>query len=170
MSNVNAPTELDYEQLCELGRKARRRIDSGRWFLGDLALEVVNRFGETTLEDFAKQTNTARQSMYAYRQVAAFYPRSRRVEFIRTTSNVTYTHFRHAMRLGDEDTAYGFLEEVAANNWTTDEAAYRLIERLTGVTPAPSESLDFRAVLSALMAGEVVTLSGRRYKLIEVTA
>lgn len=127
-----------WTDLCERGRQAREALDGWRWILGDLACEVERRFGMESMADFAREVNIAKKTAEQYRRVARFYPEDTRVSFLQDAPNVTYTHFRDAMRLGSVDAAYAFLEEVALNNWTTDEALLRLAERL-GHAPVERE-------------------------------
>lgn len=118
----------DYQTLCEKGRLAAGTMDTGRWIVGDLACLVVSRYKEHNLDDFAREINVQKASVYQYRQVCAFYEPSTRVEFLETNSRITYTHMRIAMALKSLDRAYDFLQEASANGYTTDEAAHHIGE------------------------------------------
>lgn len=112
-----------FEEHCEAGRTAREEMDNYRWYLGDLASNVSTKYGAHLIEDFARETNIRKSTAYQYKQVSEFYPQlSTRVEYV----NLSYSHFRDAMRLGKLDKALAFLEECSANGYACDEASYHL--------------------------------------------
>lgn len=167
-----------WTDLCERGRQAREALDGWRWILGDLACEVERRFGMESMADFAREVNIAKKTAEQYRRVARFYAEDTRVSFIAGAPNVTYTHFRDAMRLGTPDAAYAFLEEVALNNWTTDEALLRLAERLGHTPTATSDGVPtpaYEFVAYAARRGDELVLKsdalpsvadGARYRVV----
>lgn len=127
-----------WEELTSEAREARADMDSARWIIGDIANEAVTLFARTpnneidkaaekvTLTEFAKEIGEKYKTVCQRRQIAAFYPRSTRGEY----ENLTYTHYRDAMRFKTLAVALAFLDEASANGYTTDEAAYHVNKRL----------------------------------------
>jgi hypothetical protein len=173
---THEPVAIDsltaWEDLCSAGAEAREKLDSWRWYVGDLANRVVTLFpskdgdDERTLAEFAKDINMKKKSVYQYRQVAAFYPVSTRVEF----DNLTYTHYRDAMRLKDINRALEWLEECSRKSYTTDEAAFQLSEQL-GTNDADKTKI-FDKVVKVRRRGDAVIFlcdaiveNGERYQI-----
>jgi hypothetical protein len=132
------------EELFEMGRIAAQHMDTGRWVLGDLALTIETNYAGCELQELARQVNVPYKRCLEYRTVAAFYPDPRRAEFLDDASNITYTHFRTAMKMSDADKAYWFLEKAALRTWTTDYAD-RVMTRYLG-RKKPQKLLDLKNV------------------------
>lgn len=114
-----------WEVVCEEGRVARRELDRYRWLIGDLALEVETAWGEARVAEFAREINLAKQTVYRYRQMSAFYSVSARRQMLEEYDGdvITHTHYREAMKAGDLETALDMIELAASNCWSTDELA-----------------------------------------------
>lgn len=159
---VNPDTLEDWQDLCSAGIGAREQADQWRWYLGDLACRVVTLYPPRktqmtenhTLAEFAKDINVAKKSLYQYRQVAAFYPASTRVEF----ENLTYTHYRDAMRLGTLDDAMVWLAQCSEQGFTTDESGYKLGE-LLGTSTDDEKQPVFDKVTQVRRHGDDVTFT-----------
>lgn len=134
-----------WDILCEQGRIAAIHIDEGRWSLGELALMVGKSYGDDALGEFAREVNVPKKRMTQYRTVCNFWcpawEKSTRVDFLEERETITYTHMRDAMRFKDLKRALAWLGEVAANGWTTDQAAFVLSERLGVVKSEPAPKL-----------------------------
>lgn len=119
------------EQIYELGRQAAQHMDTGRWTIGDLAVLIKTHYGDEDIDTFSRQINVPTKRVYEYRKVASFYEIQRRAEFLEANPLITYTHFRTAMRRGEIEKAYQFLERASQRAWTSDRADYVMM-RLTG--------------------------------------
>lgn len=117
------PAHLDtYEAICDAGREAIARIDRDRWYVGDLACLVETTYSEHNLDDFAMMIGISKRAAQQYRQVSAFYEKRTRCAFEDT--NITYTHFRTAMKAGDK--AIEWLDRACTDGWTCDQLAAAL--------------------------------------------
>jgi hypothetical protein len=177
LSPIHPDALEDWQSLCDAGSTAREQADHWRWYLGDLACRVVTLFPPRkvnlsvnhTLAEFAKDINVPKKSLYQYRQVAAFYPLSTRVEF----ETLTYTHYRDAMRLGTLDDAMAWLAQCSEQGYTTDESGYKLGEILGATTGSDETSPLFDKVVSIKTDGDNVTfpcdavlVEGVRYRFV----
>lgn len=129
-----------WEEAVTRGNEALTRMDKQKWRLGDIALKVVEFYGERAprgtqlIEHFAKAINADPNRVREYATVAKFWDEDNRREMAQLRL-ITYTHMRDAMRLGDVETAKRFLYEVADNEWTVGKAREVLAERVGGKTP-----------------------------------
>jgi len=130
-----------WEELVAKGIDATCSLDSAKWQICDLALEIVRCFGGERsprsaylIDGYARAINAPPDRVREYCTVSRFWGEDDRREMARLRG-ITYTHMRDAMRLGDVNTAKGFLREVYQNAWNVSEAREKLIERL-GVRPA----------------------------------
>ena len=55
--------------------------------------------------------------------------------------NITYTYLRDAMRLGNVNRAYEFLDYASSEGWSADEASRMLTERLGHQTRDSAEGI-----------------------------
>lgn len=124
LSEGEQPTQEQqlWDELCERGRLARENMDQGRWDIGDDALLVEKDYGENSIAAYAREILVAVKRVEEYRTVCGFYEKSARAEFLESTPNITYTHYRTGMRMKDISRAYWFLAKAALRNWTTDHA------------------------------------------------
>jgi len=121
--------QLDFEEMIALGQVHRENLDTGRWILGDLALAVSKKYGADNLGRFANETNIGKKSLQDYRAVSAFYDLSVRAEFS-SIENLSYSHFKAAMRFKNLDAACAFLIECADKTYTVDLAQIEISKRL----------------------------------------
>lgn len=126
------PTTLDtYESLCDYARRYSESLDDLRWILGDCANTVMERdqWGKG-IEHFARDIGQRKTTIYQYAKVADFYPMSLRRRLREDMPNINYSHMRDSLRWDDVEKAVAWLNEVSINDWTADEAARKLTERL----------------------------------------
>lgn len=146
-----------YEEICELGRQAAANIDSGRFLIGDLALQVKKEYGRDTVGKFAKEIGIPKARAQEYRRVCEFWDKSQRTQLFETYQGmVNYTHLRDAMRLKNNLDAYLFIEECGNNGYTVEQAAVELKKRLGKPVPPPKLMDGLGLVLS--LRGDIVTL------------
>jgi hypothetical protein len=111
-----------------MAREARGRKDSAQWELGDLAVLVETHYGQNEIDNFARETGISKSSAHEYKSMCAFYQTIRRADFLESTPNVFYSHFRVAKKLKSVELAWEFLELVAAETWTVDQAEFHMYE------------------------------------------
>lgn len=139
---ITKPGKSDWDLLCETGRLAGQQLDEGRWILGDVALTVQKAYGHDRIAEFAKEAKVPVDRVREYRTVCKFYEISARADFLRAYPTLTYSHLRDAMRLGEADSAYAFLKEMAGISASVEEARIRLQELLGKPTPEPKLVLN----------------------------
>jgi hypothetical protein len=86
--DINTRPGLDWEELISAGIEARQASDQTRWKLGDLALQVDSRYGEHTLEQYAKSIGVPYDSLRRYRDISKAYEAATRV------ASLSWTHHR----------------------------------------------------------------------------
>lgn len=131
MNNIRVNRKLDtYEAICDYARERSEALDRLRWRLGDCANLIERKYGEHTTADFARDIGQHKTTIYQYAKVARFYPKSLRRRIFASFPNINYSHMRDAARLGNRHEVLDWLTEVSDNDWTADEAARKLTERL----------------------------------------
>lgn len=113
-----------YESLCDEGRAIVESMDRDRWRLGDLAITVSKHYGSDTINEFAKDIGISKSAAKQYRRCAEFYEKDTRVSFLDT--NITYSHFRVAIRARIQYLAIDWLHKASSNGWTVDELAAQM--------------------------------------------
>jgi len=122
--------EDTWEAAVSAGIQAQENMDTGRWTIGDLALLVVTKYGDNSVQDFAKSIKVEASRVKEYRTVARFWEKSARADIRESFANISYSHMREAMRLKDVDAAMKFIEECSLNDYTVEMARIKLNERL----------------------------------------
>lgn len=128
-----------YESICDLARAQGERLDSTRFLLGDLANMVQTKYGDKTMDDFCRDIDEHKKTIYQYSSVARFYPPDIRQRIADDMPTIRYSKMRDAMRLGDIDAAMEWLETVAEQGYTCDEASRKLTESLGRETRESAE-------------------------------
>lgn len=162
-ANGGALALRTFEEICDESREAAERQDSGRWIIGDNALEVEAHYGQDTIGEYARQINVKKGRVEEYRTVCRFYKKSAREDFLSTAPNITYSHMRLAMSLDDEHSAYRFLNRCADRTWTVDKAEY-VMARMRAIVGdkqrRPKKLIDAQAALvSVNVAAGCIELS-----------
>lgn len=141
-----------YMEICEHARMVGNVGDEAAWLVGDDACEVETRYGEHSLDEFARDIKKAKTSVYEYRRMSAFYQPSARAEIREMFPNVTRSHMRKCLPLKDFDRAMFALDKCSVRDWSVDQFGYILHRwrRLRGdvgrpVTPPPMQSETFEA-------------------------
>ena len=133
------PRIMDYEELCNSCREMIEDMDRRRWLIGDTALEIETRYGDKTMESFARDIGANQSTVKGYKRVAKFYPPEFRGNLFGDNPNLTYTFYRDALRLETLELATEWLAEVSGEGWSADEAARKLTERLGHQTRESAE-------------------------------
>jgi hypothetical protein len=105
------PGEEEYETLVDRGRMARQGLDRVQWELGDLAAEVVVKYGTESLQEYARAIGLDYGTLLNYRRVSKRFPFSRRRE------DVSWSHHERAAAL-TPDAADALLLQAAAEVWS----------------------------------------------------
>jgi hypothetical protein len=141
-----------WETLVSKGIEAVDRQDRERWVLGDLALAVTTHYGEDTIGDYAKSIKLKPPTLRSYERVAKFYTYGEnRPQY----TNLSWSHYRAAMRLKDTDAALDFLKQCADETLTVESAEVELIKRLG--KPVPPRKL-FEGNVRVLARNQLGTL------------
>lgn len=82
--------QLDYDEICEVGREARNLRDFSNIVIGRLALNLERRYGEATISSFAKEIQMDPNTVSQYRWVASKFPQ------IQSYNGLSYSYFRIA--------------------------------------------------------------------------
>jgi hypothetical protein len=157
MTAAIAPTEsaigTSWEELTSAGQEAAKHMDTGRWLLGDLAQAVKATYGEDKLGQYASLVSVKAQTLRGYERVSSFYARGElsRPEY----ENLSWSHYRAAMRLKDTDAALDFLKQCADETLTVESAEVELIKRLG--KPVPPRKL-FEGNVRVLARNQLGTL------------
>lgn len=133
MATVRMPEDVQiesYEDICSRDRELVADMDTKRWIIGDDASAVETRYGEHTMEDFARDINMNKSTVAGWKRVADFYPKFIRRNLLENYPNLSYSHLKDALRLKSFDEAEKWLREVSDNGWSPDQAAYELTEKL----------------------------------------
>lgn len=126
-----------YEAICDRNRERVGHMDSHRWSIGDDAALVESKYGQHTTEDFARDIGANKSTIAGYRRVSQFYPKSIRRIKLDELQNLTYSHWKDALRLKDLDEAIKWLEQVSDEGWSPDKASHELTEKLGHKTVEP---------------------------------
>lgn len=125
------PATLEtYEHLCDYARSYSDDLDNARWKLGDCANTINTRYGDKSIEMFAKDIGQRKSTLYQYAKVAEFYSEPIRIRLLDDMPNLNYSTLRDSMRLGTLEAATAWLEYVSTNGFTVDESSRRLTEKL----------------------------------------
>jgi len=114
-----------YESLCDEGRTAVEELDRNKWRIGDLASKATRLHANVSVDDYAREINLHAKTLYEYRRVAEYYPVSARTEFLSGT-NISWSHFKDAVRLHDLTLSLQWLRRVSDEGWPCDEASVQL--------------------------------------------
>jgi len=129
---------LSYEEICDHSRDKIEKMGLDRWAIGDDAALVDTKYGEHTMEDFARDIGGNKSTIAGYYRVSKFYPNIIRRKLLDNLPNLTYSHYKDALRLTDLDAAIAWLDEVAQAGWSPDKASYELTQRLGKDDDKPS--------------------------------
>lgn len=108
---------LDFNDICELGREAMDLRKFTNIVIGKLALEVESRYGENSLGEFAKEVGLRKNTVNQYRWVAAHFPE------LKTYGDLSYTYYRIAS--GTED-PQGWIQQAVDNNWNVTQLQMKI--------------------------------------------
>lgn len=131
-----ATADMTYEILCDIGRDYSESLDTFRWKIGDIGNLVMELYSDRSIEEFAKDINQRKSTVYQYSKMSKFYGVDIRDRLKEELPNLSYSHLREGLRIADTCTpdVIAWLEEVSANGYTADEASRKLTERLGHAT------------------------------------
>lgn len=134
------------EECIAAGEVALQKAEGAQWFIGDMLGPIRTRYGKNTIKKVAHRLRRAVSTVYEWRQMSRFYPKSARAEFL-AEKTLSYEHMRDAMRrLGNLDDASNFLRETAANARTVEEAQVELTA-LKGKPKPPVKVVDMQGTV-----------------------
>lgn len=112
------PPKLDtWESMVDVGITLAQAQDRNRWAMGDLAQRAERSYGDGSLSKLAYAINLRAKTFYEYHRVYAFYGESNSTH----VENVTWSHHREAMRLGDLDKALWALNKASDKDWRVEK-------------------------------------------------
>lgn len=117
---------LSYEDLCDHSRAQVTNMDSRRWDVGDDAVAMETKYGEATIESMARDVNMNKTTLASWKRVAGYYPENLRRRLLDDLENLSYSHFKDAIRLKDVEKSVPWLEKCSAEGWSPDQASHKL--------------------------------------------
>lgn len=113
LTPINQLTD-DWEELTMAGLAASEGQERRRWYLGDLAQRVARKYGAKSLKSFAGDIKIPKvATLRDYERAARFYPFNARAEY----PELTWSHYREAIRAGELELAMEWLEKANNNKW-----------------------------------------------------
>ncbi len=111
------PIKLDtWESMVDAGITLAQAQDRNRWAMGDLAQRAERTYGDGSLSKLAYAINLRTKTFYDYHRVYSFYG-----ENSAHAENLTWSHHREAMRLGDLDKALWALNKASDRDWRVEK-------------------------------------------------
>lgn len=132
------PPIKTYEELCDESRADVEGMDVRRWKVGDNAQLIETNYGEHTMQDFARDIGMNKSTLAGWHRVAKFYPEIIRRKLLDNLANLTYSHYKDALRLENLDDAIAWLENVSGEGWSPDKASHELTIKLGRKPQTPS--------------------------------
>ena len=108
---------LDFNDICELGREAMDLRKFSNIVIGRLALEVEARYGENSIGTFSKEVGLRKSTVNQYRWVSSRFPD------LKTYGDLSYTYYRIA---AGTDTPEKWIEQAVENNWTVTQLQLKI--------------------------------------------
>lgn len=129
---TTATVDTTYETLCEIGRAHSENLDNARWQIGDVGNLVMELYSDRSIEEFAKDINQRKSTVYQYSKVSKFYGVDLRERLKEEMPNLSYSHLREGLRIADTCTpdVIAWLEQVSDHSWTADQASHELTKQL----------------------------------------
>lgn len=121
---------LSYEEICDHSRQHITDIDTRRWDVGDDACAMETKYGEATLLGMARDVNMNKTTLASWKRVADYYPEILRRRLLDNLENLSYSHYKDAIRLKDIQKSVAWLEKCSAEGWSPDQASHKLTELL----------------------------------------
>ncbi len=122
--------QLSYEELCDHSRSKVTDIDTKRWEVGDDACAMETKYGEATLASMARDIGMNKTTLASWKRVADYYPDNLRRRLLDDLENLSYSHYKDAVRWKDVTASVQWLEKCSAEGWSPDQASYKLTELL----------------------------------------
>lgn len=111
---------IEWDDLVMVGQEVRTLKDVSQWYLGDLARQVIKKYGENSLGKYARDIGVNDKSLSEYRRVARYFPRKKdRIPLL------SFSHHQRALKAEDPRKA---LLEAHDNDWSIKQFDRFLIE------------------------------------------
>lgn len=123
---------LSYEELCDHSRAHVTGMDTRRWDVGDDACAMETKYGEATLASMARDVNMNKTTLASWKRVADYYPEILRRRLLDNLENLSYSHYKDAIRLKDIQKSVEWLEKCSEESWSPDQASHKLTAELSG--------------------------------------
>jgi hypothetical protein len=141
-----------YELAIAIGQKRREQADTVRVELGEIARRLSTRWGDETIERYAKDIGIAGRTLRDYRQVVSLLTFGAARQFVQdgVPWKVMLLSARyHADSAAD---ALAFLETAARDHMTIDEAERALVlDSRDGAPKAPTLADELAATLARVL-------------------
>ncbi len=132
--------------------------DDVQWTIGDEIKDKATRYKEKTIETIADDINLSAKTLYAWKNMSAFYPIEARDYY--KSHGLSYSHLRAAYSLGNLPDAREFLEACILNAWTV-YGAQMAVKELKG--QAPKRAALFQGEVTIRREGQRLYLDGCEY-------
>lgn len=162
LSQADITTEWAF--LCGEARELAQLQNKVNWQLADLCLKVrtSGQYGTGRMNDFAKEIDLSRSTVYSYAIQASFYDDPTARNLIDNAEFITYQKCNLIRKYtGDINVAITWLEATAFNGWFYDHLKLELDKAFKKIQPPPTPIADgifhrsqLRDVVNRLPSGQ----------------
>ena len=125
--------EGDYDDAVNLGMQVQNDMDKGRWVIGDLALALTDasKYGDGASDEFAKDIQIKKATVYKYRRMSKYWVAEWR-DYVADNFTVSYSMMDTARRGKDIEESIDFLNYCQNENITTADDCARVASERWG--------------------------------------
>lgn len=105
-----------FDEIISDAIEVRKMGDQSRWDLGDLAAEVEKSYGKDAVGEFSLKIGEKKTKVYQYRWVSSRFPDKDIRE-----SHLSWSHYREAASIDDQDERYKAIRRAVAGDFTVEE-------------------------------------------------
>lgn len=114
---MNTAIKTDtWEEIVDIGIELAQATDRNRWAMGELAVRAERKYGDGCIGKLAYAINVRTKTLYDYHRVSAFYG-----QYSAHAENLSWSHYREALRIGDLDRALWALEKASSRDWRVEK-------------------------------------------------
>lgn len=132
-----------FDEICEESRTYVDVSDVAAWKIGDNAVEVLERYSDKTLTDYAMEIRKPKGTIAEYRSMSAYFDETARAEIFKTCPNISRSHMRKVLSIKDHALGRWAVEKCSARGWTVDQFGYILkrYKSLKGIGNPPRSTV-----------------------------
>ncbi len=139
LSSSTAVAPRSFDEICEDSRTYVDVSDVAAWRIGDNAIEVLERYSDKTLADYAMEIRKPKGTIGEYRKMSAYFDKATRDELYATCPGISRSHMRKVLSIKDKVLGRSFVENAAKRGWTVDRFGYILkrYKQIKGIGTPP---------------------------------